>query len=37
MFLCLIGALLSQLLLAKVHDRQLQRLPTTGTHEEDRD
>jgi putative membrane protein len=37
MFLCLIGALLSQLLLAKAHDRQLQRLPTTGTHEEDRD
>jgi putative membrane protein len=26
MFLCLIGAILSQLLLAKVHDRQLQRL-----------
>jgi putative membrane protein len=34
MFLCLIGAILSQLLLARVHDRQLKRLPDTREGEE---
>jgi putative membrane protein len=35
MFLCLIGAILSQLLLATTHDRQLQRVPEITTGKED--